>query len=51
MHQGTFKLEIRNKFFMERVVRCWTRLPRAVAESPTLEVFKRHVDVSLRDRV
>lgn len=36
LHQGNF----RKKFFTERVVRLWHRLPRAELESPTLEVFK-----------
>jgi len=42
---------IRRKIFPERVVRHWTRLPRAVGESPSLERFKNRVDVALGDTV
>jgi len=44
-------LEIRKNFFPVRVVRPWTRLPRAVGESPSLEGFKNCVDVALGDTV
>ena len=47
LRQGTFMLDIRRKFFTQRVVMHWNRLPKEVVDAPSLEAFKARLDVAL----
>ncbi|KAK4821137.1 hypothetical protein QYF61_014232 [Mycteria americana] len=49
--EGRVRLDIRKNFFTKRVIKHWNRVPSEVVVSPSLEVFKRRVDVVLRDMV
>ncbi|KFP12478.1 hypothetical protein Z169_06296, partial [Egretta garzetta] len=51
LNQGRFRLDIRNKFFTLRVVKHWNRLPREVAEAPSLEAFKTRLDGALSNLI
>ena len=51
LKEGRPRLDVRKKFFTVRVVRHWNRLPREVADAPTLEVFKARLDGALSNLV
>jgi len=42
-----FRLNMRNNFFPLRVMEHWNRLPREAVDSPSLEIFKTHLDMVL----
>ena len=44
-------MNVRKNNFSKRVIRCWDGLPREIVESPSLEVFKKHLDVILKEVV
>jgi len=42
-----FCLNVRKNFFTLRVTEHWNRLPRGAVDSPTLGIFKTHLNVVL----
>ncbi|KFV03250.1 hypothetical protein N340_14073, partial [Tauraco erythrolophus] len=51
LKEGRFTLDIRKKFFTQRMVRHWNRLPREVVDAPSLEAFKARLDETLGNLV
>ena len=47
LRRGRFRLDIRRKFFTQRVMTQWNRLPKEVVDAPSLKAFKVRLDVSL----
>ncbi|KFZ46643.1 hypothetical protein N321_05443, partial [Antrostomus carolinensis] len=47
VREGRFRLDIRKKFFTQRLVRHWNRLPREAVDTPSLEAFKARLDGAL----
>jgi len=47
MQQRRFWLDIRRKFFAQRVVTHRNRLPKEAVDAPSLEAFKARLDVAL----
>jgi len=40
-------LDIRRKFFTQRVVTHWNRLPKEAVDAPSMQAFKARLDVAL----
>jgi len=51
LKEGTFRLDIRKKFFTMRVVKHQHRSPREAVAAPSLEVFKARLDGALSNLV
>ncbi|KAK4805314.1 hypothetical protein QYF61_018061 [Mycteria americana] len=51
LKEGRFRLDVRKTFLTMRMVRHWKRLPREVADAPSLEVFKVRLDGALSNLV
>lgn len=48
---GDSQMGYQGKFLAEKLVKQWKRLPKEVLELPSLEVYKKHVDVAPKDMV
>ena len=51
LEESRFRLDIRNKFFTERVVRHWNKLPSKVVDASSLEAFKARLDGAVSNLV
>ncbi|KFZ51736.1 hypothetical protein N321_01481, partial [Antrostomus carolinensis] len=48
MWQGRVRLAMRKRFFRQRVVEHWNRLPREMVMAPSLTRFQKHLAKALR---
>jgi len=47
--QKNFSTNMQKNFFMVRMTEPWNRFPREVVESPSVEIFKTHLDACLEE--
>ena len=47
LRQTRYRLDIRRKFFTQRMVTHWNRLPKEVVDATSLDAFKAKLDVAL----
>ncbi|KFZ60585.1 hypothetical protein N321_04241, partial [Antrostomus carolinensis] len=47
LREGRCRLDLRRKFFTQRMMRHWNRLPREAVDAPSLEPFKARLDGAL----
>ena len=44
LYEKGYRLDVTQKFFTQRVMRCRNRLPREAVNAPSLEAFKARLD-------
>ena len=47
LRHSRFRLDIRRKFFTQKVVTHWNRLPKEVVHAPFMEAFRARLEVVL----
>ena len=51
LKEGKIRLDVRKKFFTQRLLRHWNRLPREVIDVPSVGAFKARLDGALHSLI
>jgi len=51
LEEGIFRLDIRKKFLIVRVMRHWNKLPREAVDTHFMEAFRTRLDGAFRNLV